>query len=359
MSTTLAPVQQFIRKAQLVLTPDVNPSPSELNPFAGNTSNGLTTFKVATPLPAIDLSDLHFRFNIVAADTEAPDRVVIRVYNLGKQTVNTLIQEYTGVVLQAGYRNGNYGIVFQGSVTQYHRGKEDNVDSYLEIHASDGDEFYNYGYVGVPLPAGASMAQTVSSVASQIGAKVDKNALDYLNYFGGVLPRGQVQLGLARNIFRSIAITAGARWSIQNGTIKIIPNNGYLPGEAVVINSTTGMVGVPEATDNGVNVRALLNANIQVGQRIQINERDITFATIKSQFYPNYNSIQYVANVTRDGFYRVMVAQHSGDTRDTTWYTDIICLAVDPTAAINPLPGIVGTLGTVQPYGGGAAGGGQ
>jgi hypothetical protein len=151
---------------------------------------------------------------------------------------------------------------------------------------------------------------------------------------------------------RTIAVKYQARWSIQDGVIKLIPLTGYLPGEAVVVNSATGMTGVPEATDNGVSVRVLLNANIQVGQRIQINEKDITYSTIKSQFYPNYTSTQFTANVTRDGFYRVIVAQHSGDTRDVSWYTDLVCLAIDPSAPsniVNPNP-IAATLGTVQAY---------
>ena len=39
------------------------------------------------------------------------------------------------------------------------------------------------------------------------------------------------------------------------------------------------------------------------------------------------------ANVTNDGFYRVLVVSHIGDSRGTEWHTKMICLALDASAA--------------------------
>ena len=245
-------------------------------------------------------------------------------------------------MLQAGYDAGNYGIVFQGEVAQYTRGKENNVDSFLEIRAGDGDLFYNFGFVNQSFPAGTTDAQVVRAVGGHTDTPVDPAALQFLNEnipTGGVIlsSRGQVAFGLARIIMRDIARNNLARWSVQNGVIKLIPLNGYLPGEAVVLNSTTGMIGVPEATDQGVKVRCLLNAKITVGNTIRINQGDITTTTVKDRFYPNSTvQLPFVANTTRDGLYAVLVVQHSGDTRDVPWYTDIVCLAIDPNAK-NPI----------------------
>ena len=42
--------------------------------------------------------------------------------------------------------------------------------------------------------------------------------------------------------------------------------------------------------------------------------------------------------MSADGFYRVFVAEHEGDTRGQAWYTNLILLAVNPTTrkVVNP-----------------------
>jgi hypothetical protein len=61
----------------------------------------------------LDLSNLRFRFEVRASDAETPNTLIVRVYNLVEQTVNSIIQEYDTVTLTAGYVNGNQGNIFQ------------------------------------------------------------------------------------------------------------------------------------------------------------------------------------------------------------------------------------------------------
>lgn len=41
--------------------------------------------------------------------------------------------------------------------------------------------------------------------------------------------------------------------------ITFIPLTGYLPGEVPVISPSTGLLGVPEETQNGIEFQTLLN----------------------------------------------------------------------------------------------------
>jgi hypothetical protein len=170
---------------------------------------------------------------------------------------------------------------------------------------------------------------------------IDQNASNVISGSGGVLltqVRGKVLFGLARAQASNMAATANARFSIQNGVITYVPVTGYLPGQAVQINSLTGMVGTPDATDNGIQVTCLLNPLIKIGCQIQINNRDITQTIIKSQVgFPNFASLNpFVADVANDGFYRVLVAEHNGDTRGQEFYTKITALAIDKTVNTKP-----------------------
>lgn len=291
---------------------------------------------------ALDLSDLHFKFEISASDVETPNTARIRVYNVSQQTLQyaTAVEEFYGVVVQAGYESNNAQI-FQGTIKQFRRGKENNTDSFLEIFAADGDPNYNFGTLNKNVAGTIDQAQLFQEYLGGLNNKqkqqisADPQALQYLQGTGGILPRGKVLFGLARAYLRDQSRSTLSRWSVQNGKLTIVPLDSYLQSEAIVINSSTGMIGVPEATDQGIMVETLLNPQIQIGKTIRLNNADITTTIIKEQFFPGYNDLNLVANVdtSTDGLYRVIVAEHTGDTRGQEWYTHITCLLIDSTAA--------------------------
>jgi hypothetical protein len=288
----------------------------------------------------LDLSDMRVKFTIGNNDADAPNTAEVRVYNLSDQTTKQAMKEFDSVVLDAGYEN-NHAIIFRGTIKQFRRGKESNVDSFLDILAADNDLGYNFGFLNQTFAPGVTPRQIIDACAKAMNCTVDPNVdkvIDGVQATGGVMlnPRGKVAFGLARSYMRDIAVTFNARWSIQNGQVTLIPLSGYLPGEAVKINSLTGMIGIPEATSDGIQVRVLLNPQIRIGGSIQINNKDITQSQIRDRFFPGYKSQTFIANVASgDGFYRVLVAEHKGDTRDQTWYTDLVCLNLDPSADSN------------------------
>jgi hypothetical protein len=107
----------------------------------------------------------------------------------------------------------------------------------------------------------------------------------------------------------------------------------------VQLSSQTGLIGVPEVTDNGITARMLLNGTLQIGGRVQINQNDINKQVVMSQGFPNYNSVYLPAQTTSDGTYRVLVLNHEGDTRGQAWYTDIVCLALENQSVAQVYPG--------------------
>jgi hypothetical protein len=294
---------------------------------------------VSNSLLVADLSALRFRFEVRASDAETPNTLTVRVYNVSKATIQSIIGSTnvdngkTTVTLNCGYQSGNKGCIFSGDIKQFRVGRERNVDSYLDILAGDGDAAYNQSIINQSFPSGTTDAQQLSAIAASMGLPVADGATGYLTT-GGILPRGKVLFGMSRIYMRSVAHNNGCRWSIQNGVATLIPNGGYLPTPNVVVISTaTGMIGTPEATDAGIMVRCYLNASIQIGQMIQINNGDINTTTVESQGYPSYTSQYYPASLSANGQYRVMVIEHIGDMRGNDWYSEMTCLNIDQSAA--------------------------
>jgi len=275
----------------------------------------------------LDLSQLHFRFAVRRADLQTPNTAEIRVFNVSQDTANRIQKEFTRVILQAGYEQGNYGVIFDGNVKQVRRGRESATDTYLEILAADGDEAYNFAVVNTTVASGSTMADRMVAAEKAFkdhgvteGYKPD--GLD-----GNRLPRGKVMYGMARDFMRDAANTLGATWSIQDRKLVIVPLTGYRPSQAVVLTSKTGLIGMPEQIQDGIKARALLNPNLIIGGKVQIDNKSVQQARINM----SYTAINFFPQIADDGFYRLLTVDHFGDTRGNDWYSDLICLGLDDT----------------------------
>ncbi|WP_334004341.1 phage protein [Burkholderia cepacia] len=281
---------------------------------------------------ALDLSELRIVFRVQRGDLQTPNSARIRVYNVSANTARRAqSKEFTRVVLQAGYE-GNYGIIFDGQIKQVRRGRETQTDTFLDITAADGDSAYNFAVVNTTLAAGSTPADHVAAVCTAMGQYgVQQGYLPELP--SNPLPRGKVMFGMARDFMRWTARTTQTVWSIQDGKVVMVPETAYMPGEIPVITSATGMVGLPQQTANGIEVKMLLNPSVKIGRLIWLDNASIQqyeYSLNVGQQAEN-ERIEMQAKLQDDGFYYVMFAEVSGDTRGEEWYTSVVCLAADVT----------------------------
>lgn len=314
------------------------------------------SLKIGNNETALDLSNLRIRFSIRRGDLKTPNSADIRVYNVSDQTAQRAQKEFERIVLQAGYA-GNYGVIFDGTIKQVRRGRESQTDTYLDITAADGDSAYNFAVMSASLAAGSTPDDHLQA-ALQAMASRGVTMGQGMTLSGNKLPRGKVMFGMVRDHLDNLGKTQDMSWSFQDGQLTLIPNTAYLPGEAVVVTSATGMIGLPEQTQNGITVKMLLNPGVKVGRRLQIDNASIQRMryglSITDQ--PANLMAQSTVKLDNDGFYRSIVVNHSGDSRGNEWYTDVICLAIDATIPLSlrdkpETPGSVGPVGPVKPYG--------
>ena len=95
---------------------------------------------------------------------------------------------------------------------------------------------------------------------------------------------------------------------IQNGLITVSRDDFVNTGLPIIeINSSTGMIGVPQPHSVGIDLRTLLNVSLTAGQTVNI----------KSDLLPLYN-----------GSYNIFSVTHHGSIRGNDFYTDLYCLKV-------------------------------
>lgn len=307
---------------------------------------------------AIDLSELRFRFSIRRGDLQTPNSADIRIYNVSDKTADRIRQtlpqpEFTRIVVQGGY-DGNFGVLFDGEIKQVRRGRESSTETYIDITAADGDSAYNFAVISTPLAAGSTPNDGVSSVLKEM-AKFGIKQGYVPDLPGNKSIRGEVFYGMARDVMRELAMNTGTAWSIQDGKLQMVPETAYMEGEIPVITSATGMIGLPEQTQNGIHVRVLINPNIKIGQAIKLDNKSIQgyrFGLGIGQQASNLMTEQSI-KTNSDGLYYVMIADHIGDTRGEAWYSDLLCLAIDAAipASYIPRQGVNGDVGSIKRYG--------
>ncbi len=284
----------------------------------------------------IDVSDLRCRFEIKQHSALGPDKAVIKITNQNPQTAQlftTNNAEFTTISISCGYRDGGTpGELFRGNIVQSFYGRDNPTDTLTTIVATAGHQAHNYAPVSKTLAAGSTPMDhlNVAVQAMQpygielgfIGPSVDLSTPKY--------PRAVTLYGMARDILFNIARLKKAQISYKLNQIQILGQTDSLPGGPVVLNSTTGMVGMPTQEIGGIMVRSLINPAIKVSGLIQINQADIQRqllpTTKQGTVNPTFTSSLDFAQIATDGVYKVFQIDVEGDTRGMPWYMDIAAL---------------------------------
>lgn len=285
---------------------------------------------------ALNFADFRVTFSIRRGDLQTPNSADLRIYNVADATANRVMKEFTRVVIQAGYE-GNFGLIFDGTIKQARRGRLDGKDSYIDVTAADGDEAYNFSTMALSLAAGVPPKDQVQEFLKFMPGSIVRGYVPELSTNGPV--RGRVYYGMVRDELNDFAQQTDCLWSIQDGKLTLIPQTAYIPGEPVLLSPATGLVGVPEQTQNGIQMRVLLNPSIKIGQLVKLDSTINPFRfglDVGSQ--ASSSNLELSIKTNADGLYYVMTADHTGDTRGNEWYTDLTCLAVDATVPTSAAP---------------------
>jgi hypothetical protein len=281
----------------------------------------------ATPGQGLDLSQLRFRFSVTHRAIMTPGVLECRVYNLSDATASHVQKEFTRVQLSAGYA-GNLGVIFDGTVTQVRKGRESETETYLDVTAVEADQAQNFAVVNTTLAAGSTPDDRMGALLKALEPYGINKGYIPSPLPGSTLPRGRVLFGMVRDHLRDLAAATNCDWNIKDDQLNFVPQDAYAPGDVIEINSRTGMIGLPEQTFGGVVVKCLLNPSIHPGRAVHLNNASIQTATIGTTLNDQVQK-GLLPSIAADGYYRVLLVSHEGDTRGPPWYTTVITTGLD------------------------------
>ena len=264
-----------------------------------------------------------------------PPEATVDIYNLSPiEMANIMMARYTQVEnqyaerelrikIEAGYNNSLFGVIFDGQILKPNMVRPDANNTILRLTCIDGSNF---------VAAGSTLTQTFNdgmnfyAVAQQIK---DNSDLDYSLVLSDVLKNITVDGSFVSangdfETLSNIAEETGCVFSYRNGTayIQTLKEMMEAEQEAFVLNSDTGLIGIPMLNDDGVSIQSVLNPNYDILKIIKLNNAELSINQ------PEYlNNRELGAWLSSDGLYRIIELTHNFDTTTGAFTTDMRCLA--------------------------------
>ena len=256
-------------------------------------------------------SSLRIRFYIYPNKLSTPDSAEIRIYNLTKDHAHALSKtEGKEIQLQAGYMD-NCGVIYYGEIIRAMTGRENEVDTFIDFFCRAGDGAHNWGVVNKTLAAGSTQNDIVNELLKAISPYgITRGNIQSLSSYR--YPRAVTLFGMARSLLSNIAKTNGSTWYVKDQKLNIEPWDATT-GRNFILNENTGMVGIPQETQDGVVVTSLINPQMRVGDQVTIDESKIN----RAPWIPNWEAEKQSGLINlsgvADGTYIIQGMEYRGD----------------------------------------------
>lgn len=262
----------------------------------------------------LEITGLRCTFSIQKAVSDAPDYSVVTIYNPSEKMKGEGASNGDTVILEAGYKDGNYGMIFMGQVVQTTLFRESQVDTALKLVCQDGDEFLKAAFVMKTVGRGSTPYDVVNMCID--GRDGVQRGVIASSMSMARLPRGKVMFGKKSKYLKAAARKNQCQFYIEDGKVNIVAAEGYGSEKAVVLNPETGLIGMPEQTDDGVKGQCLINPSIKLNTRIYINSGDVNAMqdTIDQEGKRTHHAMN------TNGIYKIVKLAYEGDTHGDQWY---------------------------------------
>lgn len=266
-----------------------------------------TPSAVTNSANAVLVRGLRTVFTVSKTSLKEPNKCDIKIYNLSETTRGQLKTKSAPVVLSAGYSDSS-GVIFTGDARTIDSAR-DGADWVTHIQCGDGERSFRFARFGKSYGPGATVLQVIQDTVEALGLNpgntVSLDPSTFPNAFQ-TFPQGFTAHGRASDTLDQLMRAIGLSWSIQNGSVIVRPPNGVLPGSAIYLSPTTGLIGSPDHSaptqkvfSSMVKARSLLQWQHRVGGAVQLAAKGISgvFSSYKVEF--------------------------RGDTNGNDWYTDL------------------------------------
>lgn len=236
----------------------------------------------------------------------------IALYNLSDYTANKAFKRGTKLSLKAGYEE-TIDNIFTGTVQNVLR-ERIGPDTITRLICRGGKLTDNQTQVNETLGKNVKATDIIRACVKAMEYPIvmnDKQFSDIDPY-----PYGYALSGDPRVYLDNLAKTHAFNYVIENERVIVVREGFARDGDTHVVSQFTGMEGMPEITEFGVDVMIRLNPKIRIGGKYRIKSDLATF---------NFSNLYFV-NIPESagkGEYQIFRVSHTGDTKGDAWSTKI------------------------------------
>jgi hypothetical protein len=250
----------------------------------------------------------------------------ISIYNFNESTLMQVIKEGAGVKLEAGYVNGNYGLLFEGYVFQALYERENITDYKLTLRCTDGNRLFTQNFAALSLDSGRNNQLAIFNAIhvqaqQKMNIKKTTEKLDTENHPRGTTIFTTPARALNKLIQHyNLTDTANTCMFTEGGETVVFDIGDPPDPNAIQVSpdGQGGLIGTPIQTQYGCDFTVLLNAHIRLTaprKLVKINNSQIRGIKARQGVL--------LSPLDEDTEYQVIGVRHEGDTRGDQWYTHV------------------------------------
>jgi hypothetical protein len=270
----------FLRETELIVGTKVPGTNAPVEPAdalkfknPGITPKDLNPTKVLTvPTGTFSNRGPRITFKVERTSESSANKAEISVYNLSQKSRDFITADVKGkvVMLTAGYQ-GDSSTIFFGDIVHPEISRS-GPDMMMKLECGDAERSLTESHVEIGLGPGTTTTQLINLAARSLGF-VPSIVADLIPES---FVKGFAFAGTAKKLLDEITNKIGAKWSIQNGELQVHKKDGDIGSSAINISPTTGLIGWPTKTKDGVKFRSLLNPQIRPGRLVFLQSKQFT-----------------------------------------------------------------------------------
>lgn len=266
------------------------------------------------------IRELQITFDISKSSNnkDKTNSAAIEIYNLSDESLKILDTDYPAAVFSAGYRDIGIKRLFAGEVTLVSTRKS-GTDRITQIIMGNGYQALNHQLLSQLTAPGRNVRDVLEEIRKAIPG-VSRGVYNGTNLNNNLL-YGYPLMGTPKEMLNELSEKYSLDYQLEDDVLYVHDKdraNTENFGQAYVFSGTTGLIESPyrvnlqtkrskkdKVKKQGVQFKSLLNPDIQAGDIIKLEDTEL------------------------DGFYKVDDLRHNGGYRDTPWYTEYKCSALD------------------------------
>lgn len=266
---------------------------------------------------AVVLTDFQCKFDISKSSShkDKTNSATIELYNLDKDTISLLNQEYIAAVFSAGYVEIGVKRLFAGQIIDCST-RQQGPDVISQIKMGSGYTELNHQILSKLVPEGRTYEDVYEEVRKALGLAKGVYAGTNLN---NKIIGGYPAMGEPKRILNKLSEASQTEYRVENNALYINDVGGSTTnnlGDCYIVSEDTGLVDRPfkylvsgdirkskkdKTKKKGVQWKMLLNGEVNPGEIVKVEFEELS------------------------AYYKVDSVRHSGAYRDNDWYSEVFC----------------------------------